>query len=156
MRNVEKRLYRHCATSAQCCFNAGHECCINVIQHWKSGVGFCFIFNVGSKLFQGWSRTLNQRWSTTLNQCWSDVEMLAGLNIIISFIPTEIKIFNDWEPLWLNNSVKTMIRKKIQNLATKLLTSAKVIYRALESCKIKFYKNIWKLLRSELVTPEYY
>ena len=45
--------------------------CINVVQRWKTDVGFCFIFNVGSMLFQ--------RWSTTLKQRWSNVEMLAGL-----------------------------------------------------------------------------
>ena len=29
----------------QCCFNVGHRRCINVVPHWKSDVGFCFIFN---------------------------------------------------------------------------------------------------------------
>ena len=48
-----------------------------------------------------------------------------------NFIPNETKIFNDWEPPWINNKVKTMIQEKnkiyqlyLQNksnmLATKL------------------------------------
>ena len=48
----------------------GHWRYIHVVQRWKSEVRFCFIFNVGSKLFQ--------RWSTTLKQRWSDLEMLDG------------------------------------------------------------------------------
>ena len=55
----------------QRCFNVVHWRCINVVQRWKSDVRFCFIFNVGS--------TLYQRWSTMLKQRWSDVEILAGL-----------------------------------------------------------------------------
>ena len=58
------------STLFQHCFNVADRRCINVVQRWKSDVGFCFIFNVGSRLFQ--------RWSTTLKQRWSDVEMLAG------------------------------------------------------------------------------
>ena len=45
--------------------------CISVVQRWKTDVGICFIFNIGSALFQ--------RWSTTLKQDWPDVEMFAGL-----------------------------------------------------------------------------
>ena len=62
--NVEINLYQRC-------FNGGHQRSVNVVQRWKSDVGFCFIFNVGSTLFQ--------RWSTTLKQRWSNVEMLAGI-----------------------------------------------------------------------------
>ena len=29
-----------------------------------------------------------------------------------NFIPHETKIFNDWEPPWINSKVKTMIKKK--------------------------------------------
>ena len=36
--------------------------CINVVQSWKSDVGFSFIFNVGSRLFQRWSTMLKQHW----------------------------------------------------------------------------------------------
>ena len=43
---------------------------IKVIQRLKYMVRFCFIFNVGSTLFE--------RWPTTLKQLLSDVEMLAG------------------------------------------------------------------------------
>ena len=57
-------------TTYQRCFNVRDRFCINVVQSWKSEVGFCFIFNLGSTLFQ--------RWFTTLKQRWSDVEMLAG------------------------------------------------------------------------------
>ena len=34
-----------------------------------------------------------------------------------SFIPHEIKIFNDREPPLINNKVKTMIQEKRQNLS---------------------------------------
>ena len=64
-------LFRRCVTLFWRCFNVKHWRCINVVQRWKSDVGFCFIFNVGSTLFQ--------RSSTTLKQRWSDVEILAGL-----------------------------------------------------------------------------
>ena len=37
--------------------------------------------------------------------------------IITNLIPHEIKIFNDLEPPWVNNKVKTMIQAKKQNLA---------------------------------------
>ena len=40
-----------------------------LVQRWKSDVGFCFIFNVGSTLFE--------RWSTALKQHWSGNEMVA-------------------------------------------------------------------------------
>ena len=61
--NVEIKLYQRC-------FNVVSTSGINVVQRWKSDVGFCFIFNVGSTLFQ--------RWSTTLKQRWSNVEMWLG------------------------------------------------------------------------------
>ena len=34
------------------------------------------------------------------------------LNIMKNFIPHETKIFNDQEPAWINNKVKTMIQGK--------------------------------------------
>ena len=34
------------------------------------------------------------------------------LNIMTNFIPHETKIFNDREPPWMNNKVKTMIQQK--------------------------------------------
>ena len=61
--NVKIKLYQHC-------FNVGHRHCINVVQCWKADVRFCFIFNIGSMLFQ--------RWSTMLKQRWSNFEMLTG------------------------------------------------------------------------------
>ena len=70
---LKQRLDKVISTLFQCCFNVGHWRCINFVQRWKSDVGFCFIFNVGSTLFQ--------RWSTTLKQRWSDVEILAGYAI---------------------------------------------------------------------------
>ena len=83
--NVDARLKQRCinllptlcnVVSTLCnvfrrCFNVGHGRCINIVQRWKSDFGFCFIFNVGSTLFQLWSTTMKQR--------WSDVEILAGL-----------------------------------------------------------------------------
>ena len=68
--NVVSSLYQRCAMLFPPCFNIGHWRCINVVQCCKSDVGFCFIFNFGSTLFQ--------RWFTPLKQRWSDVEMLAG------------------------------------------------------------------------------
>ena len=58
----------------QRCFNVGHQSCIDFVQRYKFDVGFCFIFNVGSTLFE--------RWSTTLKQRWSDIEMLAGTTLL--------------------------------------------------------------------------
>ena len=37
------------------------------------------------------------------------------LNIMTNFIPHATKIFNDREPPWINNKVKTMIQEKKQN-----------------------------------------
>ena len=70
-----------------------------------------------------------------------------------NFIPDEIKIFNDREPPWINNKVKTMIQEKnkiyqlyLKNknnmLATKLETLQNWIDQTLESCKGKYYENI--------------
>ena len=39
------------------------------------------------------------------------------LNIMTNFIPHETKVFNDPEPPWINNKVKTMIQEKKQNLS---------------------------------------
>ena len=77
------------------------------------------------------------------------------LNIMTNFIPHETKIFNDREPPWINNKVKTMIQEKnkiyqlyLKNksnmLATKLETLQNLIYETLESCKSKYYENISK------------
>ena len=68
-----------------------------------------------------------------------------------NFFPHETKIFNDREPPWINNKVKTMIQEKnkiyqlyLKNksnmLATKLETLQNLIYEALESCKGKYYE----------------
>ena len=72
-----------------------------------------------------------------------------------NFIPNETKIFNDREPPWINNKVKTMIHEKnkiyhlyLKNksnmLATKLKTLQNLIYETLQSCKSKYYENISK------------
>ena len=90
--NVDARLKQRCinlvptlcnVVSTLCnvfrrCFNVGHWCCISVVQRWKTDVGFFFIFNVRSTLFQLWSTTLKQR--------WSNVKMLAGLKFSFVFI----------------------------------------------------------------------
>ena len=89
------------------------------------------------------------------------------LNIMTNFIPHETKIFNDREPPWINNKVKTMIQEKnkiyqlyLKNksnmLATKLKTMQNLIYETLESCKSKYYENISKKLCSKATTPKYY
>ena len=76
-------------TLFQRCFNVGHRCCINVVQCWKSDVGFCLIFNVESTSFQ--------RWSTTLKQHWTDVEMLAGFG---PFWSVKYLNFEQKLPVW--------------------------------------------------------
>ena len=84
-----------------------------------------------------------------------------------NFIPHETKIFNDQEPPWINNKVKTMIQEKnkiyqlyLKNksnmLATKLETLQNLIYETLESCKGKYYENISKKLCSKAIAPKYY
>ena len=89
------------------------------------------------------------------------------LNIMTNFIPHETKIFNDREPPWINNKVKTMIQEKskiyqlyLKNksnmLATKLKTMQNLIYKTLESCKSKYYGNISKKLCSKAIAPKYY
>ena len=89
------------------------------------------------------------------------------LNIMTNFIPHETKFFNDWEPPWINNKVKTMIQEKnkiyqlyLKNksyrLATKLKTMQNLIYETLESCKSKYYENISKKLCSKATAPKHY
>ena len=84
------------------------------------------------------------------------------LNIITNFISHETKIFNDREPPWTNNKVKTMIQEKnkiyqlyLKNksnmLATKLETLQNLIYETLESCKSKYYENISKKICSKAI-----
>ena len=67
---MKQRRDKVVSTLFQRCFNVGHRHCIKVVQRWKSDVGFCFIVNIRSTLFQ--------RWSTTLKQRWSNVEMWLG------------------------------------------------------------------------------
>ena len=71
-------VFRRSVTLFRSSFNVRHSRCINVVQSWKSDVEFCFIFNVGSMLFQ--------RWSTTLKQRWSEVEMLTGRCSSVNFV----------------------------------------------------------------------
>ena len=89
------------------------------------------------------------------------------LNIMKNFIPHETKIFNDQEPAWINNKVKTMIqgkneiyhlylKNKSNMLAIKLETSQNLIYETLESCKNNYYENISKKLCCKAITPKYY
>ena len=70
-----------------------------------------------------------------------------------NFIPYESKIFNDREPPWIDNKVKTIVKEKnkiyqlyFKNksnmLATKLETVQNVIYETLGSCKSKYFENI--------------
>ena len=83
-----------------------------------------------------------------------------------NFIPDETKIFNDREPPWINNKVKTMIqgkkncqlylKSKSNMLSIKLETLQNFIYETLESCKSKYYENISKKLCSEAIAPKYY
>ena len=51
-------LYQRCATLFRHCFNVGHWRCINVMQRWKSNVGFCLIHDVQATLIRrrnvGW------------------------------------------------------------------------------------------------------
>ena len=84
-----------------------------------------------------------------------------------NFIPHETKIFNNRDPSWINNKVKTMIQEKskiyrlyLKNksnmLATKPETLQNLIYETLESCKSKYYENISKKLCSKAIAPKYY
>ena len=84
-----------------------------------------------------------------------------------NFIPDDIKIFNDREPPWIDNKVKTMIQEKnkiyqlyLKNknnmLATKLETLQNWIDQTLESCKGKYYENISKKLCCKAIAPKYY
>ena len=68
--NVNTMLQQRCTKLFWNCFNVCLRRCINFVQCWKSDVGFCFIFNVGTMLFQ--------RLCTALKQSWSDVELLVG------------------------------------------------------------------------------
>ena len=45
------------------------------------------------------------------------------LNIKTNSIPNETKIFNHWEPPWINNKVKTMIQEKKQKYQTFFIES---------------------------------
>ena len=79
---VDTTLYQRCSTLSRRSFD--------VAQLWKSDVGFCFIFNVGSTLFQRWSKTLEQQ--------WSDVEMLAGsVDGYSLHFPFSIKLFVNYK-----------------------------------------------------------
>ena len=84
-----------------------------------------------------------------------------------NLIPHETKIFNDREPPWINNKVKTMIQEKnkihqfyLKNksnmLVTKLEALQSLIHETLESGKSKYYEKILKKLCSNAVNPEYY
>ena len=68
--NVNTMLQQRCTKLFWNCFNVCLRRCINFVQCWKSDVGFCFIFNVGTMLFQ--------RLCTALKQSWSDVELFVG------------------------------------------------------------------------------
>ena len=97
------------------CFNVGHWRCINVVQRWKSDVGFCFIFNAGSSLFQ--------RSSTTLKQRWSDVEMLAGKDLLKNTIPVDQKTTSISIRVWkkIKKMVSTNRNKIFLNIAFPLM-----------------------------------
>ena len=83
-----------------------------------------------------------------------------------NFFPNKTKIFNDREPPWINNKVKTMIQEKnkiyqlyLKNksnmLATKFKRLQKLIYETLVSGKSKYYENISKKLCSKTITSKY-
>ena len=109
--NVENTLKQRqdkvVSTLFQRCFNVGHRRCINVIQRWKSYVGFSFIFYVGSTLFK--------RWSITLKQRWSDVEMLAEAAVLV------------WTTLYLINHTKEQ-QNTIHRLITKFCVDTIYIF----------------------------
>ena len=83
-----------------------------------------------------------------------------------NFIPYESKIFNDREPPWIDNKVKTIVKEKnkiyqlyFKNksnmLATKLETVQNVIYDPGELQKQVLRKHLKKLC-SKVMTPKYY
>ena len=87
LHNVVSRLFQRCATLFCGCFNVGVPRCINVVHGWTD-VGFCFIFKVGSTLFQ--------RWFTTWKQRRCDVEMLAGYGVNI-LCKQKNEIWKQWQ-----------------------------------------------------------
>ena len=93
--NVVPTLFQRCVTLFWRCFNVGHWHYINVVQRLKSDVGFCFIHNIESTIFQ--------RWSTALKQRWSDVGMMAGFSCSLS-------IFSIKKYLWYLQIIRKFIR----------------------------------------------
>ena len=122
--NASIRLYQRC-------FKFRHRRCVNVVQHWKSYVEFCFIFNAGSTLFQRWS---------TLKQRWSDVETMAG-------------ILNLWRRKWFVLNLLFTIQSEFvsmfighQDIITRSLSSEslrKPLVKPANLMKTKRYLDGW-------------
>ena len=95
-------LHRRCVMLVQPCFNVGHWRCINVVRRGKTDLGFCFIFNVVSTLFEQLSKMLTQR-SSTFNVGWVvSMRKLILRNILPpTLIPIRFFLF------WMN-----IIKKK--------------------------------------------
>ena len=83
--NIVLTFFQHYETLFRRCFNVVVGRWINVVQRCKTDVGFCFIFNVGSTLFQ--------RWSTMLKKWWSDVKILTGKSVTMFRMPLLAFIF---------------------------------------------------------------
>ena len=64
------------------------------------------------------------------------------LNIMTNFIPHETKIFNDREPPWITNKVKTMIQEKRKFFQLYLKTKSNMLASKLETLQILIYKTL--------------
>ena len=58
-----------------------------------------------------------------------------------NFIPDEIKIFNDREPPWINNKVKTMIQEKNKIYQLYLKNKSNMLAIKLETLQNLTYEN---------------
>ena len=98
--NVVSTLYQSCATLFRCCvtlfrrcFNVGHWRCINVVQRWKSDVGFCFVFNVDPVL-----------------KCWLEGNKIFSLTDIPTFCL--LTVFSEFLLLVLLKAIKMKNNEK--------------------------------------------
>ena len=64
------------------------------------------------------------------------------LNIKTNFIPHETKIFNDQEPPWINNKVKTMIQEKNKFYQLYLKNKSNILATIFETFRNQIYETL--------------
>ena len=64
------------------------------------------------------------------------------LNIKTNFIPHETKIFNDQEPPWINNKVKTMIQEKKKFYQLYLKNKSNILATIFETFQNQIYETL--------------